>query len=109
MNSLLPDTWGADAELSALSPFEPRRSAADMAYERLRHALITLALPPGAVVSRGAVAQRLGISQTPVREALLRLGETGLVRAAPGRSTVVAEIDLAEVREAHAVVATAST
>jgi DNA-binding GntR family transcriptional regulator len=39
-----------------------------------------------------------------VREALLRLGETGLVRSAPGRSTVVAEIDLAEVREAHAVV-----
>ena len=40
-----------------------------------------------------------------MREALLRLGGTGLVRAAPGRSTVVAEIDLAEVREAHAVVA----
>jgi DNA-binding GntR family transcriptional regulator len=40
-----------------------------------------------------------------VREALLRLGGSGLVRTAPGRSTVVAEIDLAEVREAHAVVA----
>ena len=51
------------------------------------------------------LAAWLGVSRTPVREALLRLGETGLVRAAPGRSTVVAEIDLAEVRDAHAVVA----
>jgi DNA-binding GntR family transcriptional regulator len=101
MNSLLPDTWGADAELSALSPFEPRRSAADMAYERLRHALITLALPPGAVVSRGAVAQRLGISQTPVREALIRLQSEHLIEVVPQSATRVTRIDIAHAREAQ--------
>jgi DNA-binding GntR family transcriptional regulator len=57
------------------------------------------------VVRDTELAAWLGVSRTPVREALLRLGGTGLVRAAPGRSTVVAEIDLAEVRDAHAVVA----
>ena len=75
-------------------------------HDRDRDAIVDGTLAPGEVVRDTELATWLGVSRTPVREALLRLGETGLVRAAPGRSTVVAEIDLAEVREAHAVVAT---
>src|SRR5687767_11839445 len=78
----------------------------DSVHDRLRDAIVDGTLAPGEVVRDTELATWLGVSRTPVREALLRLGETGLVRAAPGRSTVVAEIDLAEVREAHAVVAT---
>jgi DNA-binding GntR family transcriptional regulator len=78
----------------------------DTVHGRLRDAIVDGTLAPGEVVRDTELATWLGVSRTPVREALLRLGETGLVRAAPGRSTVVAEIDLAEVREAHAVVAT---
>ena len=78
----------------------------DTVHVRLRDAIVDGTLAPGEVVRDTELATWLGVSRTPVREALLRLGETGLVRAAPGRSTVVAEIDLAEVREAHAVVAT---
>ena len=77
----------------------------DTVHDRLRDAIVDGTLAPGEVVRDTELATWLGVSRTPVREALLRLGETGLVRAAPGRSTVVAEIDLAEVREAHAVVA----
>ena len=73
-------------------------------HDRLRDAIVDGTLAPGEVVRDTELATWLGVSRTPVREALLRLGETGLVRSAPGRSTVVAEIDLAEVREAHAVV-----
>lgn len=76
----------------------------DTVHDRLRDAIVDGTLAPGEVVRDTELAAWLGVSRTPVREALLRLGETGLVRAAPGRSTVVAEIDLAEVREAHAVV-----
>ena len=76
----------------------------DTVHERLRDAIVDGTLAPGEVVRDTELAAWLGVSRTPVREALLRLGETGLVRAAPGRSTVVAEIDLDEVREAHAVV-----
>lgn len=76
----------------------------DTVHDRLREAIVDGTLAPGEVVRDTELATWLGVSRTPVREALLRLGETGLVRAAPGRSTVVAEIDLAEVREAHAVV-----
>lgn len=78
----------------------------DTVHDRLRDAIVDGTLAPGEVVRDTDLAAWLGVSRTPVREALLRLGETGLVRSAPGRSTVVAEIDLAEVREAHAVVAT---
>lgn len=78
----------------------------DSVHRRLRDAIVDGTLAPGEVVRDTELAGWLGVSRTPVREALLRLGATGLVRSAPGRSTVVAEIDLAEVREAHAVVAT---
>jgi DNA-binding GntR family transcriptional regulator len=78
----------------------------DTVHDRLRDAIVDGTLRPGEVVRDTDLATWLGVSRTPVREALLRLGETGLVRAAPGRSTVVAEIDLAEVRDAQAVVAT---
>jgi DNA-binding GntR family transcriptional regulator len=78
----------------------------DTVHDRLRDAIVDGTLAPGEVVRDTELAAWLGVSRTPVREALLRLGESGLVRAAPGRSTVVAEIDLGEVREAHAVVAT---
>ena len=77
----------------------------DSVHDRLRDAIVDGTLAPGEVVRDTELATWLGVSRTPVREALLRLGEAGLVRSAPGRSTVVAEIDLAEVREAHAVVA----
>ena len=77
----------------------------DTVHDRLRDAIVDGTLAPGEVVRDTELAAWLGVSRTPVREALLRLGETGLVRAAPGRSTVVAEIDLGEVRAAHAVVA----
>ena len=76
----------------------------DSVHDRLRDAIVDGTLAPGEVVRDTELATWLGVSRTPVREALLRLGETGLVRSAPGRSTVVAEIDLAEVREAHSVV-----
>lgn len=78
----------------------------DTVHDRLRDAIVDGTLAPGEVVRDTELAAWLGVSRTPVREALLRLGESGLVRAAPGRSTVVAEIDLDEVREAHAVVVT---
>lgn len=88
-------------ELATLSPLSPRRSAAEVAYERLREAVISLALPPGTVLARGAIANRLGISQTPVREALIRLQEEKLIEVVPHSATRVAKIDLDMAQEAH--------
>jgi DNA-binding GntR family transcriptional regulator len=58
-------------------------------------------LPPAA----GAPAPTLGVSRTPVREALLRLAQSGLVLAQPGRSTIVSTLDAREIRDARDVVA----
>ena len=85
----------------SLVPLGPRRSAAEIAYERLREAVITLALPPGTVLSRSELAARLGVSQTPVREALIRLQEEGLIDVVPHSATRVARIDLASARETN--------
>jgi DNA-binding GntR family transcriptional regulator len=88
-------------DLAALAPLGPRRSAADSAYARLREALITLVLAPGTVLARGAVAARLGISQTPVREAMIRLQAEQLIEVVPHSATRVTRIDLAHAREAQ--------
>jgi len=84
-----------------LTPFGRRPSAGDFAFARLRQAIIALALPPGSVLSRLQLAERLGLSQTPVREALTRLQDEGLVMVVPSASTRVAHIDLDHARQAQ--------
>lgn len=82
-----------------------RRLLRDDVYERLRDAIVAGRLPPGEQLRDGELAASLGVSRTPVREALLRLGEAGLVIAEPGRSTIVSELDPRRIAEARDVVA----
>ena len=84
-----------------LAPIAPRPLAGDAAFASLRRAIIELDLPPGAPLSRSVLAMRLGLSQTPVREALSRLQAEGLVTVVPSASTHVARIDLASARQAQ--------
>lgn len=77
----------------------------DEVYDRLRDAIVEGRLAPGEQLRDAELAGWLGCSRTPVREALLRLGEVGLVHASPGVSTMVAPIDVCAVRDAQAVVA----
>jgi DNA-binding GntR family transcriptional regulator len=84
----------------------PRRALLrDDVYTRLRDAIVDGTLTPGEQLRDQEVAAWLGVSRTPVREALLRLGQAGLVHAAPGRSTTVATLDARAIRDAQAVVA----
>lgn len=62
-------------------------------------------IPPDTVLRQETLSERFEVSRTPVREALLRLGQVGLVQARPGRSTTVAPLDPVAVRDAGAVVA----
>jgi len=61
----------------------------DMAYERLREGIVVGDLKLGEQVSEAQLAQRMGISKTPVREALVRLKMEGLVDILPQRGTFV--------------------
>lgn len=82
-----------------------RRLLRDDVFARLRDAIVDGTLAPGEQLRDLELADWLGVSRTPVREALLRLAGSGLVESSPGRSTAVTSLDLRAVREARDVVA----
>ncbi|SAK45572.1 GntR family transcriptional regulator [Caballeronia hypogeia] len=77
------------------------RHAAPQVFERLREMIVSLELEPGTVLSRTELATRYGLSQTPVRDALIRLGEEGLVDIFPQHATVVSQISVPQALQAH--------
>jgi DNA-binding GntR family transcriptional regulator len=76
----------------------------DQAYRVLRDAIVTGELAPAAVIRDGELADRVGLSRTPVREALARLADEGLVESKPHAWTRVTPLVLREVRDALIVV-----
>jgi GntR family transcriptional regulator, rspAB operon transcriptional repressor len=68
----------------------------DVAYESLRDDITDWKLQPATVLSEIEISNRLGMSRTPVREALKRLAREGLVRDEVGRSAVVAPLSIEE-------------
>lgn len=76
----------------------------DAAYERLRTAIVDGTLPPGLVLRGDDVAERLGLSRAPVRDALARLTTEGLVESKPQSFTRVTLVVEKDVRDAAAVV-----
>jgi DNA-binding GntR family transcriptional regulator len=80
---------------------ERGRLAAIQVFDQLRDMILSLILAPGAVLSRVALARQFGVSQTPVRDALMRLSAEGLVEVFPQHATVVSLIDLTAARQAH--------
>jgi DNA-binding GntR family transcriptional regulator len=76
----------------------------DTAYEAIRDAIVRADIPPGAVLSNAAVAEQLGLSRAPVRDALARLADEGLVETKPQSHTRVTRLVLTEVQDAAAVV-----
>ena len=80
---------------------DPTRHAAPQVVEALRAAIISLELAPGIALDRAELAQRFGVSQTPVRDALIRLSEEGIVMIRAQYTTQVSRIDVPAAREAH--------
>jgi DNA-binding GntR family transcriptional regulator len=78
-------------------------SAGAQAFAALRYAVVTLKLPPGQSFSEQEVAKQLGVSRTPVREAIIKLAETGLVEVLPQRGSFVRRISVKAVKDARFV------
>jgi DNA-binding GntR family transcriptional regulator len=76
--------------------FQPHdvRSLRDRAYDDIREAILTGALRPGERIKERDVAAQMGISTTPVKEALRRLEQDGLVVSQPRRGAVVGPLVL---------------
>lgn len=78
-----------------------RRTMTDEVYDELRRQIVDVELLPGSTLPERAICERFGISRTPLREAVLRLVQSGLVTVAPQHATFVAPLDAAAIREAH--------
>lgn len=83
-----------------MQPTESGESAAASIEKDLRRAIIELELLPGTRLSEQDIANRLGVSRQPVREALIRLANSRLIEIRPHRGTVVARISAREMTEA---------
>jgi GntR family transcriptional regulator, rspAB operon transcriptional repressor len=77
-------------------PLNRHLRAAPQLYERLRERILALDLAPGAPLSRVELMDEFGTSVTPIRDALQRLADEGLVEIFPQHATVVSRIDLAD-------------
>lgn len=90
----------------AVPSSEPRPSAGRTAYLLTKELIISGDLPGGTLISEGEIAERTGLSRTPVREAFLRLEAEDLLRLHPKRGAVVVPIspeeagDVLELRRA---------
>jgi DNA-binding GntR family transcriptional regulator len=71
-----------------------RGAGVKMVYDLLRDEILDLKLEPGSPIDEVMLAERFGMSRTPVREALVRLAGEGLIDTLPNRSTLVAKIDV---------------
>ncbi len=75
----------------------------EVAYKQLRRDIVEGVLEPDTILDQEALATRLGLSTTPVREALRLLESENLVISRRHRNTVVAPLDLDQLKETYAV------
>jgi DNA-binding GntR family transcriptional regulator len=89
-----PDTLENDDQPPARLERIENNSVAMLAYAQIRAMILEQEMPPGTRLSQLELADQLGISRTPVREALRRLAGEGLVDALPQRGFRVADLGL---------------
>jgi DNA-binding GntR family transcriptional regulator len=84
-----------------LAPLSSDHLRSEHVYLRLKQAITSIALRPGTPLVETEIARQLGVSTTPVREALRRLGQEGLVVLNRYRGAAVVEITQTDVREIY--------
>lgn len=75
----------------------------DKAYDIIRGKIVTCQMMPGAVVDQNALMEEIGVSRTPVREAVNALEAEGLLVVMPRRGVIVAPISLSDVSQIYTV------
>ena len=92
-----PAEGAAGARLTPLSQY--KGSLGQRVYLSLKEAIVTLAFRPGEILRKGEVCETLGVSRSPVADAVVRLAGEGLVRVVPQAGTYVARFSMADLRE----------
>ena len=88
-----------DRQERAPAAIDRRRSAPPQIYELLRERILTVQLKPGESINERWLADWLGVSRTPIREAINRLSANGLIAIVPNVGTSVSLINAAKVKE----------
>lgn len=83
--------------------FDRQRNIADQAYAFLRDQIVMVDLDPGAPINERALVEQLGVSRTPIREAVRRLSSEGLIDIIPNVGTFVAGLSKAKLEEGHLI------
>lgn len=78
-----------------------KETARDYAFRTLKHNIVMLKLPPGSLVSEKDLADEMGISRTPTREALIELSKSQIVDIFPQKGSYISKIDYKLVDEAR--------
>ena len=81
----------------------PRGARGDATYRRLKQRILDTDYAPGVHVLENTIAADLGVSRTPVREAMVRLAQEGLVEVVPRHGMRVLPIQPTDMREIHQV------
>ncbi len=84
-----------------IPPREPREKAREYALRVLRDNIVSLALAPGCKVSENELATQMGLSRTPVREALIELAHFGIVEIYPQNGVFISKIDYRRIEESR--------
>lgn len=79
------------------------RTRADDCYDQLKASILRLDLGPGTMLDEVEIAAQIGVSKTPVREALARLAGEGFVVSPPGRRSLVADLTIETISEIYRV------
>ena len=90
-----------DEPLKLSIELDRRKPVSDQIYTALRQAIITLELPPSAPISENRICRHIGVSRTPVREAIIRLTEEELIDVFPQQGSFVSAIKVSKIRESH--------
>ena len=90
--------------LRTQTPAEPEAtSLVEEAYQALKTAIRDNVFPPGHQAAEPEIARQLGMSRTPVHEAIIRLQEEGLVQVLPRRGILICPISADDIREIYDV------
>jgi len=85
--------------MEQIIPISRAKSLKERTYDKLKELIITGTLEPGELQNEMRLAEALGVSRTPVREALLELGREGMVVFIPGKGVEICKLTTKQVRE----------
>lgn len=89
--------------MAVLSPLKENASLDKLAYEKIKNAILTFQFLPNQALIEGELAAQLGISKTPVRDALMQLEREDLVTRVPFKGTYVSDINKQDMADTYEI------